>query len=78
MIKTQYIDELQDLYEFHFNYMQKDVLMHLQSAGAVLSLLNTMRNSSFSHPELAQQAVAKYRELADFAISEMSEGRVTA
>ena len=65
---------MEDLYEFHFNYMLRDVLKHIQSPKSLVQLLNTMKHGSYSHPDFAKEAILHFQNIADFQISEMARG----
>ena len=68
MVKTQYIDELEDLYKFHFDYIFNHVLKNVQSPKSIIQLLNTMKNSQFSHRKFAQEAIFQYANINDFGL----------
>ena len=49
LIQTAYLDEVEDLYTSNFEYLLKELLMHLESPKACIQILDTLRIASFWH-----------------------------
>lgn len=52
MLQVSYIDELQDKYEAHFEFMKAHVVPQIQGTRGLIQIMNTLKYSSYLDEDL--------------------------
>jgi len=61
MLQVSYIDELQDKYEAHFEFLKAHVVPQIQGTRSLIQILNTLKYSAYLDEDLVSLTVGAYK-----------------